>query len=344
MFSIRPELISLLISYMTGRKMKVKWRGAVSSPKGLVGGSSQGTLLGGLQYLVGSSDVASDVPNEDKYRYFDDLQILEVVMLSGLLISYDFWSHVPSDIGVDQYFLPSEHIKTAQYLHNIQSWSEDNLVKINEKKSNFMIFTRSKVDFTTRLMLNNCNINRMHAIKLLGIWITEDMSWQLNTKEMCKKAYTRVSMLTKLKYVGIGRDDLLTIYKLFIRSCLEYCSVVFHSSLTQKQIKIIENVQKVSLRVILGSDYEDYQSSLIKCNVLSLFDRREKRISDFTKRALKHPKHKQLFPLSHAYTLNNHSLRKSEKYKVNFAYTRAYKRSFVPYAQEKLNKEYLDKL
>ena len=84
-----------------------------------------------------------------------------------------------------------------------------------------MIFTRSHTDFTTRLMINNKNIEQLSAVRLLGVWISNDLSWQLNCEQLCKKAYSRLSLLTKLKYVGTKREDLLDIYKLFIRSTLD---------------------------------------------------------------------------------------------------------------------------
>ena len=87
--NLRPSLVTVLISYMSNRKMIVKWRGKVSTQRGLVGGSAQGSLLGGSQYIVGSSDVGSEIPYDDKYRYFDDLEVLELIMLSGLLINHD---------------------------------------------------------------------------------------------------------------------------------------------------------------------------------------------------------------------------------------------------------------
>ena len=96
-----------------------------------------------------------------------------------------------------------------------------------------------------RLKMNYKTLEQVKSIKMLGLWVTQDMSWQLNTEEACRKAYSRLSLLTKLKYVGVSRVDLLDVYKLFIRSCLEYCSVVFHSMHTQQQIRMYENVQKV---------------------------------------------------------------------------------------------------
>ena len=80
-------------------------------------------------------------------------------------------------------------------------------------------------------------------MKLLGFWITTWLDWDKNTKEMCKKVYARMTMLTKLKYVGVPTTDLLKIYILYIRSILEYCSTVWHSTLTVQQITDIESAE-----------------------------------------------------------------------------------------------------
>merc|ERR1711954_466602 len=111
-----------------------------------------------------------------------------------------------------------------------------------------MIFTRSQ-DFTTRLSIHRNTIERVKVSKLLGIWISEDLSWGKNCQEICKKAFSRLSMITKLKYVGVKIEDLLDIYILFIRSVTEYCAVVFHSSLTKEQSDKIEKIQKTSLKI-----------------------------------------------------------------------------------------------
>ena len=43
---VRPSLIPLLVSYLSERKMKVKFNGATSTQHNLIGGGPQGTLLG----------------------------------------------------------------------------------------------------------------------------------------------------------------------------------------------------------------------------------------------------------------------------------------------------------
>ena len=98
---VRPSLIPLLISYLSDRKMKVKFNGEMSAFLTLIGGGPQGTLLGGLEYLAQTNDNADIVPEEDRFKYIDDLSVLQLICLSGLLVEYNFFEHVASDIGID---------------------------------------------------------------------------------------------------------------------------------------------------------------------------------------------------------------------------------------------------
>ena len=75
---------------------------------------------------------------------------------------------------------------------------------LNEGKSSYMMFTNTKQEFATRLNMNGKNLERLKTMKLLGVWLTDDLSFEVNTRELCKRAYSRMNMLTKLKYVGLS--------------------------------------------------------------------------------------------------------------------------------------------
>ena len=334
---VRASLIPLLISYLSNRKMQVKFNGETSEFLKLIGGGPQGTLLGQLEYLVLSNDSADCVTDEDRYKYIDHLTLLELVCLSGLLTEYNSIEHVPSDIGVGQTYLPAEKFHTQDNLDYIARWSEQNQVKLNEPKCKYMIFTRSHEEVSTRLRINNHTIEKIEAYKLLGIWITEDLSWEYNTKEMCRKAYSRIAMLTKLKYIGTSTEDLIEIYILFIRSLTEYCAVAFHSNLTLSQTTDIERIQKTCLKIILGDNFVSYPAALEMTGLESLFNRREKRCLDFSLKAIKHPVHSRLFPLNRNQNNGSIVVRKREKFHVNFARTESYRKSAIPYCQRMLN-------
>ena len=201
-----------------------------------------------------------------------------------------------------------------------------------------MIFSRSGEQFTTRLSVRGKVIDRIRESKILGLWISDTLSWSRNCIEICRQAYSRLAMITRLKYVGVQIEDLLDIYKLFIRCVTEYCSVVFHSRLTEEQSDKLERIQKTCLRVILGEMYIDYTSALEMTGLETLRSRRLKRCLDFSKKCVNHPRHRRLFPLQDNYS--TYEMGKRDKFKVNFARTSSYQSSTIPFCQRLLNEHF----
>ena len=225
-----------------------------------------------------------------------------------------------SDIGIDQLYLAPNTFSTQTHIDNIASWTAQNLMQLNPAKCNYMIFSQSDIDCATRLSINEMKLEEVQETKLLGVYIDQNLSWARNCKEITTRAYTRLSMLTKLKYAGVATEDLLDVYKLFIRSCAEYCSVAFHSSLTQEQSNKIERIQRTCLRVILGEMYLyiSYSSALEMGALQTFFDRRDKTCLDFSLRCLKNKRTSRRFPLNPTNTMG---VRTHEKFLVNFGQT-----------------------
>ena len=339
---VRPALVPVLVSYLTDREMQVKFNGKYSSTHRLPGGGPQGTLIGLIEYLVQSNDNADCVDVDMRFKYVDDLTVLELVLLTGILTEYNFKQHVASDIGTDELYVPATHLKSQQYIDKIAAWTADNQMKLNTDKSNYMVFSRSHTEFATRLSMENNTLDRVEEVKLVGIWITTYLDWEKNTHEMCKKAFARITMLTKLKYVGTSHQDLIDVYILYIRSILEYCSVVWHSTLTAEQSNSIENVQKLCMKIILGPDYKGYVNSLEKCGLETLESRREAKCLKFGLKCLLHPIHSKLFPVNPHILSENNSHPNREHFTVNWARTDSYRMSAVPYIQRMLNKHVKD--
>ena len=100
---VRPSLIPVLISFFQNRMMTVKWHGLTSSPRYLPGGGPQGCTFGLLEYKANSNKNANHVPVDMRFKFVDDLSILEKInlILAGLAC-YNFKNHVASDIGINQ--------------------------------------------------------------------------------------------------------------------------------------------------------------------------------------------------------------------------------------------------
>jgi hypothetical protein len=340
LLGVRSSLVNVLIDFLNERKMQVKMNGKTSSNLDLIGGGPQGSIIGQLLYIIASNDVVQDIPNDDKFKYIDDLSIVEEVRHKPNLMEYDVLQHVPSDVATGQRFLPHSTFKTQDINNQITQWTEQNKMKLNSEKSNYMVVSSSKENFATRLTLDNAKIDRVKEICHLGVWITEDMTWNKHVSQICKGCYPRVKMLSKLKYVGVEVEELINIYTLFIRSKTEYCSTVFHSSLSERLSDKIEAIQKTCLRVILGEMYISYEAALEMSGLESLHMRRTNRSLKFALKCASHPTASTMFPPNP--TLDTHDVRYRERFEVNKSRTETYKKSAIPYLQRRLNEHQLE--
>ena len=134
-----------------------------------------------------------------------------------------------------------------------------------------------------------------------------------------------------------NKNDLLHIYKSFIRSRLEFGSFVWHSSLTKTNENDLERVQKSALKLILKDEYRDYKNALKVLAVESLFERREKLCLKFAKKCIKNENFRKLFPLRK--TSHVMERRKTEKYLISNMNTEIYKKSAIPSMLRLLNEE-----
>ena len=102
---IRPSLIPIIIEFWSDRKMSVKFNQKESKIFTLIGGGPQGSQAGQASYIISSDDNAYHITEEDRYKYCDDLSLLELVVLADILIEYEFTQHVASDVNIGQRFL-----------------------------------------------------------------------------------------------------------------------------------------------------------------------------------------------------------------------------------------------
>ena len=123
--------------------------------------------------------------------------------------------------------------------------------------------------FSTQISLNNENIETVKAAKLLGTVITDDLKWDKNTTEIVKKAYRRMQLLNSAASFTRNVKDLKNIYLTYVRSILEQSAVVWHSSLTRKNRKDLERLQKTAVKVILGKKSSSYKKDLEKLKCLT---------------------------------------------------------------------------
>ena len=334
---VRPALIPILVNYFQDRKMVVKFGNSISEEKTLNGGGPQGATFGILEYLSQSNYNSDCVESENRFKFIDDLTILEIINILNIgITSYNIKSHVHNNIKCDSYYLPPENTKSLQHLDEICKWTEAKKMKVNEAKTKTMIFNFTRdYPISTSFKMNNIPLEVVNEMKLLGVVITSDLRWDKNTQYITKKAYSRMQLLHKIKQFNPPIEDMKTIYILFIRSLLEQCSSLWHYSLTLENINTIERVQKSAFKIILQKQYKTYKHALNILDMETLVERRENLFKSFVLKNQQNEKLKEYFIRNDNSYKNK--LRTNEKYRVTRCNTDRPKNSTILQMQKIIN-------
>ena len=292
---VRHSLIPVLIDYFRGRSIIVKWHGNKSKQKQVDGGGPQGGLLGILEYKAQSNESANSVPKDSRYKFVDDLTTLEkIALLSIGICSHNIKQQVPNDINVSNLFIPQDNLKTQHYINQIAEWTNCQKMTLNEEKTKSMVFNiRKNKQFSTRLTLNNKHIETVTEFKLLGTYITSDLKGNKNTKYLVKRAYARMELLRQMTKFTKSTWDKLIMYKVYIRSILEQSCTVWNSSLTKKNERELERVQKVAVKLIIRNK-NTYEENLNELKIQTLKERRNTLSLNFAKNCLLNEKNEKI--------------------------------------------------
>ena len=173
-------------------------------------------------------------------------------------------------------------------------------------------------------------------LKILGVWLQNDHQWDKNINEISKKANQTLYILQLLKRFGFNDNELLSVYKCYVRLVVEYAAVAWSSSITAAQRKILEHLQKRTCRTILGQRYTTYADALETYGFESLADRREGLCHGFAEGIANSERTNDLLPPtrleSHAHNLHNAS-----NYSLLRIRTSGFKKSLIPYFINLLN-------
>ena len=176
-------------------------------------------------------------------------------------------------------------------------------------------------------------------MKLLGVTIQSNLSWDIQTNHMISRASKRMYTLYVLKRFRASAADLTAVYHMYIRPVLEYASPLWHCSITKHQIDHIELIQKRACRIILGSHYKSYTEALKTLELCSLVERREQLLRGFGEKLLKSEHHTTMLP-SPKKKRHGRDLRSAHPLDPPKCRTTRYRKSTIPAVVDRLNNQF----
>ena len=203
-----------------------------------------------------------------------------------------------------------------------------------------LIFIKSKkLDFPPEFsFVDGTMIECIQKTKLVGVILSENLSWHENTVYICQKARQKLWILRRMVKLGLNKEILFDVYSKEVRSMLELAVPAWHSGLTRQQSTDIERIQKISFKLILGDNYENYQQA---CKILSTKTLEQRRINLCLKFALKNAKSDNSLFIKH--TQKNNTRQKAYLVSKYLCRTKRFQRSGLPYLAKLLNSTHRNK-
>ena len=108
----------------------------------------------------------------------------------------------------------------------LTQWVDCNGLKLNLKKTNYMIFSKKKVENTQNIFINNTRIERKSEAKFLGVIVDDKLTWAHHIKAIRTKMNRYVGIMYRIKNL-LPCKARLQIFHSFIQSHLNFCPLVW---------------------------------------------------------------------------------------------------------------------
>ena len=146
-------MYQIIASYLDQRYQLTKINNVYSKKQNVTMGVSQGSILGPLLFIL----YINDLPNvSDLVKFFifaDDT----AVMIKACN-QEELQSKIDSLVPI------------------ITEWFQANRLSLNASKSNYQVFSKSKVS-ELNMILQNTKVERKTTVKYLGMYVDENLKW-----------------------------------------------------------------------------------------------------------------------------------------------------------------------
>ena len=237
--------VTLIHSYLTGRKQRVKIGHCYSSWEEILFGVPQGSILGPLLFNIFVCDLFDFIDNDVNVGSYAD----------------DTTPYVSAKNT-------KEVIATLENTSvEMLSWFAFNGMKANPEKCHVLLSN----DEICHANIGNHSIESSKQQKLLGILIDNKLNFEKHINELCTKASQKLSALCRISSF-MSTKQKRTIMKAFINSQFGYCPLVWMNH-SRKINNRINRIHERALRVVYNDENATFEDLLAKDNSVKVHDR-----------------------------------------------------------------------
>lgn len=247
-YGIRGIPFQWFQNYLSNRLQYVYLNNTNSDKLPITCGVPQGSILGPILFLLYINDLSTVTKLLTFIMFADDTNIF----ISGK--NLDFITHI----------INSE-------LTTVSTWFNANLLSLNIKKTNYILFS-NKTNPDIQILIGNEKVARVFQTKFLGIIIQANLKWKEHISLVANKTVKTLGVMNKIKHF-LTSAYLKNLYQSLIEPYLTYCCIVWAKPDKSTALETLLKLQKRSVRIISHSWYRACSRPLFhKFSILSIYD------------------------------------------------------------------------
>ena len=212
----------------------------------------------------------------DVFKYVDDTTLVEAVDISQG--TRHFSTGMPQSTSRARY---SERLAGA-----VKARAEEVGMKVNCSKTQLLLIApQNGYNDKAVIRLGNEAVESASELKLLGFMFGSQPNVNRHIDYIKKKYRQRFWAIIHLKNNGFVGAELMSLFNIFVRPVIEYCSLIYHPLLTLAQSETLERMQKQAVKLAYGWD-QSYETICDNKGIETLKKRREKYIDRFVSKTL----------------------------------------------------------
>lgn len=192
-----------ILDFLKERAQSVRIGSRTSGSITLSTGAPQGCVLSPLLFTLLTHDCTTKFGSNLIVKFADDTMV--VGLISG-----------------------DNEARYREEVELLLGWCHNNNLCLNVDKTQEMVvdFRRRQADHLP-LFISGSEVERVRSTKFLGLHISDDLTWSINTSTVMKKAQKRLHFLQRLKRARLPPSILTIFYRGAVENILTYCITVW---------------------------------------------------------------------------------------------------------------------
>ena len=245
---IKNNALKWFSSYLTDRSQTVLVGSSFSERSNLTCGVPQGSVLGPILFSLYTSDLGRLIESFGIGRQFfaDDSQLI-------------------NKFSPDPDVIQAVIRNLEECCHQIKNWMLKNRLKLNEEKTEAIIFgPKEKVKSIelNSIKVVDANIEVVEKVRNLGLVLDTELSMTDHINHVVKCCYFHLRRLGKIRRF-LTKEAANAIAIATISSRLDYCNSTFWGIPTY-EIKRLQKIQNTAARIVSGTRKRDHITPVLK--------------------------------------------------------------------------------